>query len=94
MQRLENYTLQTFLNSFIKELKRENESREYKNIMKLNIPFAFSSISTYLSASIKYFSVLILHSLPSSIENILQSFPYTSRNIPSLFQNRYNYDLY
>lgn len=44
MQRLENYTLQTFLNSFIKELKRENESREYKNIMKLNIPFIISSL--------------------------------------------------
>lgn len=44
MQRLENYTLQTFLNSFIKELKRENENREYKNIMKLNIPFIISSL--------------------------------------------------
>ena len=44
MQKLENYTLQTFLNRFIKELKRENENREYKNIIKLNIPFIISSL--------------------------------------------------
>lgn len=36
--------LQTFLNSFVRELKRENESREYKSVRVINIPFVISSL--------------------------------------------------
>ena len=44
MKRLQNGTLQNFIDAFIKELKRENEDREYHSIKKLNIPFILSSL--------------------------------------------------
>lgn len=44
MKRLQNETLQNFIDAFIKELKRENEDREYHSIKKLNIPFILSSL--------------------------------------------------
>ena len=34
MKRLQNGTLQNFIDAFIKELKRENEDREYHSIKK------------------------------------------------------------
>ena len=44
MEKLQNETLQNFIDTFIKELKRENENREYHSIKKLNIPFILSSL--------------------------------------------------
>ena len=44
MQKLENYTLQKFLDAFVNELKRENSDREYHGIRKLNIPFIISTL--------------------------------------------------
>lgn len=45
MKKLHNDTLQKFLNSFIEELKRENEDREYyKKEKELNIPFIISTL--------------------------------------------------
>lgn len=44
MQKLDNNILQIFLDRFIEELKRENESRYSENISKLNIPFIISSL--------------------------------------------------
>lgn len=44
MQKLENYTLQKFLDAFVNELKRENSDREYHGTRKLNIPFIISTL--------------------------------------------------
>ena len=44
MQKLENYTLQKFLDVFVNELKRENSNREYYGTRKLNIPFIISTL--------------------------------------------------
>ena len=50
MQKLENNTLQTFLDRLAGELKSENENREYENVVTnneykiLNIPFLISSL--------------------------------------------------
>lgn len=44
MEKLQNKTLQRFIDTFIKELKRENEDRECHDIKKLNIPFILSSL--------------------------------------------------
>lgn len=44
MEKLQNKTLQRFIDIFIKELKRENEDRECHDIKKLNIPFILSSL--------------------------------------------------
>ena len=44
MQKLENYTLQKFLDAFVTELKRENSDREHHGTRKLNIPFIISTL--------------------------------------------------
>lgn len=44
MQKLQNNTLQKFLDSFINELKRENNDREYRGARKLDIPFIISTL--------------------------------------------------
>ena len=44
MQKLENSTLQKFLDVFVNELKRENSNREYHDTRKLNIPFIISTL--------------------------------------------------
>lgn len=44
MKKLQNDTLQKFLDNFIEELKRENSDRKYREIMEFNIPFIISSL--------------------------------------------------
>ncbi len=50
MQKLQNFTLQDFLDTLAEELKRENEDREYENLSEdnrypiLDIPFLISSL--------------------------------------------------
>ena len=44
MKKLQNYTLQKFLDTFVDELKRENSDREYHDTRKLNIPFIISTL--------------------------------------------------
>lgn len=44
MQKLENYTLQKFLDAFVTELKRENSDGEHHGTRKLNIPFIISTL--------------------------------------------------
>lgn len=44
MQKLQNDTLQKFLDNFIEELKRENSDRRYREIKEFNIPFIVSSL--------------------------------------------------
>lgn len=44
MQKLQNNTLQKFLDNFIEELKRENSDRRYREIKEFNIPFIVSSL--------------------------------------------------
>lgn len=44
MQKLQNDTLQRFLDYFIQELKRTNEDRKQYDIKELNIPFIISSL--------------------------------------------------
>lgn len=44
MQKLQNSTLQKFLDKFINELKRENSDRGYHETRKLDIPFIVSSL--------------------------------------------------
>ena len=44
MQKLQNSTLQKFLDKFINELKRENSDREYHETRKLDIPFIISTL--------------------------------------------------
>lgn len=44
MQKLENYTLQKFLDAFVTELKRENRDGEHHGTRKLNIPFIISTL--------------------------------------------------
>lgn len=50
MQKLENYTLQKFLERLKDDLESENENREYENLSEddkysiLNIPFLISSL--------------------------------------------------
>jgi len=44
MQKLENSTLQKFLDSFVAELKRENENRKYHDTRELDIPFIISTL--------------------------------------------------
>ena len=50
MQKLQNDTLQKFLERLTEDLKSENEDREYKNLSEdnkyqiLNIPFLISSL--------------------------------------------------
>ena len=44
MKKLQNDTLQKFLDNFINELKRENNDREYHELRKLDIPFIISTL--------------------------------------------------
>lgn len=44
MQKLQNNTLQIFLDKFIEELKRENSDRKYHEKMEMDIPFIVSSL--------------------------------------------------
>lgn len=44
MQKLQNSTLQKFLDKFINELKRENSDRGYHETRKLDIPFIISTL--------------------------------------------------
>ncbi|HAU87500.1 MAG TPA: hypothetical protein DCW90_19040 [Lachnospiraceae bacterium] len=44
MKKLQNETLQRFVDIFVQELKRENDNREYHETKKLNIPFILSSL--------------------------------------------------
>ena len=44
MEKLQNETLQKFLDNFIEELKRENSDRKYRGIEELDIPFIISSL--------------------------------------------------
>lgn len=44
MQKLKNNTLQKFLDYFIEELKNENEDREYREEVELDIPFIVSTL--------------------------------------------------
>ena len=44
MKKLQNDTLQKFLDKFINELKRENSDREYYETRKLDIPFIISTL--------------------------------------------------
>lgn len=44
MQKLQNYTLQRFLDYIIEELKRENEDRKIHDTKELDIPFIISSL--------------------------------------------------
>lgn len=44
MQKLENNTLQTFLERFVEELKIENGNRRYYNTNTIDIPFIISSL--------------------------------------------------
>lgn len=44
MKKLQNYTLQKFLDTFVDELKRENSDREYHDTRKLNVPFIISTL--------------------------------------------------
>ena len=44
MKKLQNNTLQKFLDTFVNELKRENNDREYQNKRKLDIPFIISTL--------------------------------------------------
>ena len=44
MKKLQNDTLQRFLDYFIQELKRTNEDRKQYDIKELNIPFIISSL--------------------------------------------------
>ena len=44
MQKLENTTLQKFLDIFVKELKKENDDRKERNVTEINIPFIISSL--------------------------------------------------
>ena len=44
MQKLKNNTLQKFLDSFIDELKGENEDRKYYGTKELDIPFIISTL--------------------------------------------------
>lgn len=56
MQKLQNDTLQKFLDNFINELKRENNDREYHETRKLDIPFIillYIKVSTIIQISIK-----------------------------------------
>ena len=45
MQKLQNDTLQRFLDYFIEELKRTNEDRKLYDIKEFDIPFIISSLS-------------------------------------------------
>ena len=52
MQKLQNDTLQRFLDYFIEELKRTNEDRKLYDIKEFDIPFIISSLTfMMLSAS-------------------------------------------
>ena len=44
MKKLQNDTLQKFLENFINELKRENNDREYHETRKLDVPFIISTL--------------------------------------------------
>ena len=44
MQKLENYTLQKFLDTLVEEFKRENSDRKYHEIKEFDIPFIISSL--------------------------------------------------
>ena len=44
MQKLENSTLQTFLERFVEELKIENGNRKQTDVSEINIPFILSSL--------------------------------------------------
>lgn len=44
MKKLQNDTLQKFLDNFINELKRKNNCREYNETRKLDIPFIISTL--------------------------------------------------
>lgn len=59
MQKLENYTLQKFMDSFVTELKRENEDRERHGIHKLIIPFVISTLYQSFNSNPEKYKELI-----------------------------------
>ena len=59
MQKLENCTLQKFLDAFVNELKRENSDREYYGTKKLNIPFIISTLYQSFNNSVDKYTELI-----------------------------------
>ena len=44
MQKLQNDTLQQFLENFIETLKNENDNRKFHDLEELNIPFIVSTL--------------------------------------------------
>ena len=59
MQKLENYTLQKFMDSFVTELKRENEDRERHGTHKLIIPFVISTLYQSFNSNPEKYKELI-----------------------------------
>lgn len=59
MRKLQNNTLQKFLDNFIEELKRENEDRECHETRELDIPFIISTLYQSFANNIDKYKELI-----------------------------------
>ena len=59
MKKIQNKTLQTFIDIFVQELKRENDNREYHKTKKLSIPFILSSLYQSFSNNSDFYKEFI-----------------------------------